>query len=73
MGEVRTARRNREDAAMWHLRGMSDDMDGKNRNGTWEALAGPDETQHATWGDQEKSPSIRKRKEGKLAGWRMEL
>jgi len=42
MGEVRTARRNREDAAMWHLRGMSDDMDGKNRNGTWEALAGPE-------------------------------
>jgi hypothetical protein len=27
---------------MQHLRGMSDDMDGKNRNGTWEALAGPE-------------------------------
>jgi hypothetical protein len=26
---------------MHRLRGISDDMAGKNRNGTWEALAGP--------------------------------
>jgi hypothetical protein len=26
---------------MQHLRSISDDMVGKNRNGTWEALAGP--------------------------------
>ena len=56
---------------MWHFRGMSDDMAGKNRNGTWEALAGP-ERPDTPLGDQEKSPLIRKRKGGKLAGWRME-
>jgi len=33
---------NRENTAMQHLRGMSDDMVGKNRNGTWETLAGPE-------------------------------
>lgn len=32
---------NREKTVMGRLRGMSDDMVGKNRNGTWEALAGP--------------------------------
>jgi hypothetical protein len=32
---------NREKTVMRRLRGMSDDMVGKNRNGTWEALAGP--------------------------------
>ena len=33
---------NREKTVMGHLRGMSDDMVGQNRNGTWEALAGPE-------------------------------
>ena len=32
---------NRERAIMGRLRGMSDDMVGQNRDGTWEALAGP--------------------------------
>jgi hypothetical protein len=32
---------NREKTVMGRLRGMSDDMVGENRNGTWEALAGP--------------------------------
>ena len=32
---------NRENTVSEHLRGMSDDMVGKNRDGTWEALAGP--------------------------------
>jgi hypothetical protein len=32
---------NREETANRRLRGMSDDMVGKNRDGTWEALAGP--------------------------------
>jgi hypothetical protein len=32
---------NREKLVMGRLRGMSDDMVGQNRNGTWEALAGP--------------------------------
>ena len=63
---------NRESTVMGRLRGMSDDMVGQNRNGTWEALAGPEETRHATRGEQEKSPLIRKRKGGKPAGWRME-
>jgi hypothetical protein len=73
MGEVldRTTE-DRENTVVGRLRGMSDDMVGQIRNGTWEALAGPDETQYATWGEQEESPLIRKRKRGKLAGWRME-
>jgi hypothetical protein len=57
---------------MRYLRGMSDDMVGKNRNGTWEALAGPVRS-NTPLGKQEKGPLIRKRKGGKLAGWRMEL
>jgi hypothetical protein len=32
---------NRERTVMGRLRGTSDDMVGKDRNGTWEALAGP--------------------------------
>jgi hypothetical protein len=32
----------RERTVMGRLRGMSDDMDGKIRDGTWEALAGPE-------------------------------
>lgn len=33
---------NRENTDMRRLRGMSDDMVTQNRNGTWEALAGPE-------------------------------
>jgi hypothetical protein len=32
---------NREKTVMGRLRGTSDDMVGKNRNGTWEVLASP--------------------------------
>jgi hypothetical protein len=39
---------NRESTVMGRLRGISDDMVTQNRNGTWEALAGPEETRHAT-------------------------
>ena len=31
----------RENMGMGHLRGISDDMVGQIRDGTWEALAGP--------------------------------
>ena len=42
MGEVSDhMTENRENTDMRRLRGMSDDMVGQNRNGTWEALAGP--------------------------------
>jgi hypothetical protein len=62
----------REKTDMGRLRGISDGMAGQNRNGTWEALAGPEETRHTTRGEQEESPLIRKRRRGKPAGWRME-
>lgn len=39
---LRLRAENREPTAMQRLRGMSDDMDGKNRNGTWETLADPE-------------------------------
>jgi len=39
---LRLRTENREHTATQRLRGMSDDMDRKNRNGTWEALAGPE-------------------------------
>jgi hypothetical protein len=42
MGEVSDRMtESREKTDMGHLRGMSDDMVGQNRDGTWEALAGP--------------------------------
>jgi hypothetical protein len=69
MGEVinRTTE-DRENTVVGRLRGISDDMVGQIRNGTWEALAGPDETRYSTRGDQEKSPLIRRRNRGKSAG-----
>jgi len=43
MGEVSDhMTENRENTDMRRLRGMSDDMVTQNRNGTWEALAGPE-------------------------------
>ena len=43
MGEVcDRMTENRENTDMRRLRGMSDDMVRQNRNGTWEALAGPE-------------------------------
>jgi hypothetical protein len=69
MGEVYDRMtESREKTEMRRLRGMGDDMVGQNRNGTWKALVGPEETRHTTRGDQEKSPLIRKRKGGKPAG-----
>ena len=50
---------------------MSDDMDGKNRNGTWEALAGP-ERPDTPLGRSGEEPFYNDQKEGKPAGWRME-
>ena len=48
---------------MWRLRGMSDDMDGKIRDGTWEALAGPTQAQYATWEGVGGDPSYKETKE----------
>ena len=62
---------NREKTVMWHLRGTSDDMAGKNRSGTWETLAGPALPNIPLGQGQERSPLIRKRKRVKPAGWRM--
>jgi hypothetical protein len=43
MGEVSDhMTESRENTDMRRLRGMSDDMVTQNRNGTWEALAGPE-------------------------------
>ena len=43
MGEVSDhMTENRENTDMRRLRGISDDMVTQNRNGTWEALAGPE-------------------------------
>jgi hypothetical protein len=50
---------------------MSGDMDGQIRNGTWEALADPLKLNDVVVSMEEKSPTIRKRKAGKSAGWRM--
>ena len=56
---------------MRHLRGMSDDMVGKNRKQDLGSPRWPWKAQYTTWGRQEESPLIRKRKRGKPAGWRM--
>jgi len=43
MGEViNRMTEGRENTVVGRLRGMSDDMVGQIRNGTWEALAGPE-------------------------------
>ena len=48
MGEVGLHAGSRENTGMQHLRGISDEMVGQNRNHTWEALAGPgDPTCHS--------------------------
>jgi hypothetical protein len=63
---------NRGKTVMRRLRGMSDDMDGQNRNGTWEALVGPASPDIPLGKNRKQSPLIRKRRRGKPAGWRME-
>jgi hypothetical protein len=69
MGEVfDRMTEDRGNTVVGRLRGISDDMVGQIRDGTWEALAGPALTQYTTWEVQEKSPFIRKRKRGKSAG-----
>jgi hypothetical protein len=45
---------------MWRLRGMSDDMAGKSRDGTWEALADPLSPEHR--GDSGGEPSYKETK-----------
>jgi hypothetical protein len=42
---------------------MSGDMDGKSRDGTWEALIGPLEAQYITWEQRGEEPSYKETKE----------
>jgi len=66
MGEVS----NREDeskentSSRRRLRGVSDDMVGKNRNGTWEALAGPARPNTPLGKSRSRALSIKTKREG---------
>jgi hypothetical protein len=66
MGEVY----NREDvskektSSTRRLRGASDDMVGKNRNGTWETLTDPDKPNTPLGKRRSRAPSIRTKREG---------
>lgn len=74
MGEVC----NREDESKGNtssrrrLRGVSDDMVGKNRNGTWETLTDPDEPKTPLGKNRSRALSIKTKKRGKSeegGGW----
>ena len=57
---------NREKTVKQHLRGTSDDMNGKNRSGTWETLADPDLPAKGK-GREGKEPSYKETKEKEVS------
>ena len=62
MGEANTVNRTQRERDWEHLRGMSDDMVGQNRNGTWETLAGPEQP-NTPLGRSGAEPSYKETKE----------
>ena len=69
MDEACIARpKNRGIGGQRHLRGMSDDMAGKNRDGTWEALAGPEpNTPNGKSGEEPSYKETKEREAGRVA------